>query len=140
LAKSNPSSGNGRARSDVDAVVEELLARGEPAEQIAANCFAISSTPEDRREPEPSQLFARVTIREARRPAIKSDLMILNNPPPHSLFLPVVWSRRRAEGKSLLGLFGSRFWSDSVEIGFSEPVPLENIRISKIDSDTHDDV
>jgi hypothetical protein len=31
---------------------------------IAANGYAISATPEDRHEPEPGQIFARVTIRE----------------------------------------------------------------------------
>ena len=40
--------------------------------EIVANGYAISATPEDRHEPEPGQLFARVTIREIRHPAIKS--------------------------------------------------------------------
>jgi hypothetical protein len=63
---------NGQAAPGIDAATEELLARVEPPGQIAANGFAISFTPENRREPEPGQLFARVTIREVRHPAIKS--------------------------------------------------------------------
>jgi hypothetical protein len=34
------------------------------------NGYAVSATPEDRREPEPGQIFARVTIREIRPPAL----------------------------------------------------------------------
>lgn len=43
-----------------------------PEGVIGANGFAISSNPEDRREPEPGQIIARVTIREIRHPAISA--------------------------------------------------------------------
>jgi hypothetical protein len=43
------------------------------SEDQLVNGYAISATPEDRREPEPAgQVFARVTIREIRHPAISS--------------------------------------------------------------------
>jgi Family of unknown function (DUF5906) len=37
---------------------------------LTGNGYAISSNPEDRHEPEPGQIFARVTIREIRPPAL----------------------------------------------------------------------
>jgi hypothetical protein len=39
---------------------------------MVANGYAISRSPEDRKPPEPGQIFARVWIREIRHPAIKS--------------------------------------------------------------------
>ena len=38
--------------------------------EIVANGYVISATPEDRREPEPGQLTARIWIREIRPPAL----------------------------------------------------------------------
>ena len=38
--------------------------------QIVANGYAISATPEDRREPEPGQIFCRVWLKETRPPAL----------------------------------------------------------------------
>jgi hypothetical protein len=40
--------------------------------EIVANGYAISSNPEDRREPEPGQLACQVWIREIRHPAISA--------------------------------------------------------------------
>ena len=44
----------------------------ETPDEIVANGYAISQPPEDRREPEPGQIFARVWLKEVRHPAIKS--------------------------------------------------------------------
>jgi hypothetical protein len=54
------------------AIAEELADRSEPPGTMAANGFAISATPEDRKPLLPGQLTARVWIREIRHPAIKS--------------------------------------------------------------------
>jgi hypothetical protein len=58
--------GEGYSASIIDA------ATGEPKGEIVANGYAISNGTEDRREPEPGQLFARVTISEIRKPAISA--------------------------------------------------------------------
>ena len=42
----------------------------EPQGAIVVNGFAISATPEDRQEPEPKQLFARIRIRTIKPAAI----------------------------------------------------------------------
>jgi hypothetical protein len=59
--------GNGADTADAYA---ELADRGEPPGMMAANGFAISATPEDRKPPEPGQLTARVWIKEIRPPAL----------------------------------------------------------------------
>jgi hypothetical protein len=41
---------------------------------MVCNGYAISATPEDRREPEPGHLVARVWVKEIRPPAISAGL------------------------------------------------------------------
>jgi hypothetical protein len=60
--------GNGGKVNETD----ELDERTEPLGQMIVNGFAISATPEDRKPLLPSQLSARVWIREIRPPAISS--------------------------------------------------------------------
>jgi hypothetical protein len=60
------------ATADPVFVTEAQLVDGKPPGQIAANGYAISATPEDRKPLEPGQLAARVWIKEIRHPAIKS--------------------------------------------------------------------
>ena len=44
----------------------------QPPGVTVANGYAISSTPEDRKPPEPGHIACRVWVREIRHPAIKS--------------------------------------------------------------------
>jgi putative DNA primase/helicase len=66
LTTKSHASGAGNGQADINAVA------GEPEGRIVANGYAISGNPDDRREPEPGQIFARVTIREIRHPAISA--------------------------------------------------------------------
>jgi hypothetical protein len=63
--------GNGAADLTIpDYLRATIDAGGRPPGQMAANGFAISATPENRKPPEPGQLTARVWIREIRPPAL----------------------------------------------------------------------
>jgi hypothetical protein len=51
----------------------------EPQGQVVVNGFAISSSPDDRREPEPGQIFTRIRIRTIEPPATTEPAIIYND-------------------------------------------------------------
>jgi hypothetical protein len=73
VAVQNPPEGcDGVLAETIPALSDSDAVTGEPPGPMAANGFAISSTPEDRRELETGHIACRVWVREVRHPAIKS--------------------------------------------------------------------